>query len=86
MNHDDWLDRQATLEVRGPSEDEFEIAVDEVIDDEDLTELVKKDPVLRKRFVYLRRAAIDAAADEKRDQALDAGPEEDYCDDEDGDS
>lgn len=86
MNYDDKLDRQATCEVRGPSEDEFEAAIDEVIDDEDLQILVKNDPVMRKRFVYLRRCAIDAAAEDLRDNALDADQDDDYVDDEDGDT
>lgn len=86
MNYDDLLDRQATREVRDPSEDEFDAAVDDVIEDEDLQEMVKNDPVLRKRFIYLRRFTIDSRAEDLRDNALDSDQDDDYVDDEDGDT
>jgi len=85
VNYDDWKTSPPDPD-RDPSVEEFDDAVDEIIEEEDLTELVKKDPVLRRRFIYLRRMRIDAAAVEKRDLALVAEEEEDYCDDEDGDS
>ena len=86
MNYDDWK-TESPSELRNPTRDEYEEAVDIAInDDNDLALLIASDPILRARYIMLRHDMIETHAIDLVEEAEEARKDGTYVDDEGGEA